>query len=194
MAKKILAWTLKASAFALTYVINPAYLTACGDASEEPEQDGTIEAELLAELDRVDQVEAFTFVSDKGESYELTLQLAQAQGDDVGEVSLAPRLFVTAQACGTRTFFQSASACATTYELALEGTLSLRKLDESSPLLADVPVEGRLSNYGELSLNIDGDAANSVSLGRGTGDTYSVWRFTASNIGPEMLDIMSAKP
>jgi hypothetical protein len=197
MLKRTLAWTLRASAFALTYVVNPAYMTACGDSEEEAEQaeqDRKAESQLLAELNGIKQVESWTFVSKQGESYELKLQLTQAMGEDEGEVSRAPRLLNTAHACGNRTFFQSASACATLYELALEGTFSLRKVDDDAPLVADVPVEGRLSNYGELWLAIDGNTADAVMFSKGPGDTYEIAEFTASDLGPTALDIMSQDP
>lgn len=193
MLRKSLAWTLKASAFALTYVVNPAYLTACGDSAED-EQDARAEAELLANLDEFQEVEAWMFVSKHGESYELKFQLTQSRGDDVGEVSRAASLMNTAHACGNRTFFQSASACATLYELALEGTLSVRRVDSDEPVVSDLPVEGRLTNYGELWLNIDGSTEDVVRFSRSVDDGYALADFAARDLGPEELDLMSEAP
>jgi hypothetical protein len=177
--------------FGVVFVINPFYVAGCGSSEHEEDRARARAAEmqLLEKLDDVNGEGSFVF-DDGGVQYELLLELSQAKAPEA-ESARAPAqesFMAVAHACGQHTFYQSASACDTLYELAVEGSFTLRRLGDSPETIAtDVAVTGRLREYGELSLQI-GEAGWLAFSETEPGD-LELSRFVAADIGGEPFDL-----
>lgn len=177
--------------FALAFVVNPAWVAGCASGDDEevdPKVLAMIEADLVERLETVNETGSFAF-EHEGTSYEALLVLTQTEGKDSSAAlhprKSAPGFMRSAHACGTHTFRQSASACATTYQLEVEGTLTVRRLGEDEAVIAqDIPVRGSVYEW-ETWLSF-GDS-NELAL---TGDDMPVLRtFQADDLGDSGLDI-----
>lgn len=157
---------------------------------EDP-QAAAAETELLAKLDGVNDTRVWTFTYAKTD-YEVELSLAQQVGKDMASLRPPAASFqMQAHACGQRTLYQSASACATTYAIAVEGTLTLRRLGaDPVTVVSDVAVTGMLSNLGEISLSFDDNKVVLQSDGR---NGFTVSEVSATGLGKESLNVSFTK-
>lgn len=138
------------AAFGLSYVLNPAYLTGCGGASEEF---GYGETEMLALLEAVNGDGLPSVTTEDGSVVELELSLTQVAGQDsaAGERAGRRPFSMLAHACESRTFLASASACIVASTVPVDGSLSLRITPPNGapPIeLSDLPVDGDLTVNG----------------------------------------------
>jgi len=180
----------------LTFVVNPAYLSGCL-ASEDPDasskNDAEIEAALLTALDQVNETGEWTFEGSDG-SYVVSLMLMQQVGADMKTARLAPSFMSRAYACGTKSFYQSASACITKYQLAIEGSMSLANADSGEPIVTDIRVTGALEQYGgpngSAELQFGDDPGNYLVLEK-QGSQYSVASFMGTALGASAIDVSS---
>lgn len=182
-------FSLAAKSFVLVFVcaVNPAYLVGCEPSGEVDEKQ--IELALLDELTLLMESGPWAFTAHDGEDYEVSLELAQAEA----EVAMIPehlRLFKRARACGRHTFVRTASACSTTYELAVEGRLSLRRQSTGELVASDIEVVGTLSPELGLGVSIDAGADGYLELSKYTSG-YVLTSFTGSKLGPDELDLTS---
>lgn len=191
MFESLVRHLLSVCVFGVAFVINPAWLSGCVSSSEDDDVDvdtTAVEAELVGELDDVNAQAAWTFTSD-GEDYELLLALTQRKGEDESTASNAKdrEHFVSlAHACGTHTFFQSASACVTLYELAIEGTYTLRKLGATPvTIVEDAAVSGVLGQG--IGVELELGAENHLRLGK-TSAKYELLELRAQDLGTGKLD------
>jgi hypothetical protein len=184
----LLRWVLGGAILWLTFVVNPGFVAGCADSGDDVDW-AAVEAELVAELDGVNDIGGWEFPYQDA-TYEVLLALSQANGEDQSSRAPGPRAFGSvAHACGRRTFFQSASACDTQVELAVEGSLTLRRLGEAETTVAsDLPVTGRLYEGGGLELSLAGGGTLSVERNPDNG-RYQLGFFEASNLGTEKLDV-----
>lgn len=172
--------------FTVVFVINPFYVVGCAssDDDEDKARAARAEAHLLELLDDVNGEGSFTF-EDGDVQYELLLELSQAKR--AAESARAPAqtsFMAVAHACGQHTFYQSASACDDIYELAVEGSYTLRRLGDSQETVAtDIAVSGTLVDYGVLALE-DG----SIALERQSDGMFRLNRFVADDVAGEPVD------
>jgi hypothetical protein len=183
---------LKSVVFAAGFALNPGYLTGC-EASDDDASEGAdlerYESQLLDDLADANAKGTWAFTTNHGKSYEVMLALEQAEGEDqLAAVSGGGRsgLIQRAHACGTHTFFQGASACATLYEVAVKGTLSLREQGASQAIAPGVAVTGRLDNYGSLRIEFASD--ESIELQK-SADQWKVVFFSGQSLGPDAVVI-----
>jgi hypothetical protein len=185
MPRSPLRFAISSLAFGLASVVNPAYLSGCASATDDGPSKSElreIEADLVEDLDEVNGIGAWTFTHG-GEDYEVLLALSQEAGADEAASAPGARFTSTAYACGTHTFFQSASACATNYDLAVEGTLTLRRLGaNAATIVADLAVTGTLRSYGGLFLQLGDEGYLSL------GEDSALDSFEAQSLGEEQLD------
>lgn len=191
MLRSFLRKLCVALSFGVAFVINPAYVAGCGSPEEEQPDFG--EAEMLALLEELTAAEP-TELEDGDAQYEIELDLAEAEGEDV--VSSARPLFASsAYACGSRTFMKSAAACSTQTEIALEGTLSVRRVDGDEPVVIaqDVAVEGRMMASGKtlrfvsIDLEFEGGTARWTTS---NGMDFALDAFLAQGLGDQAVDIL----
>lgn len=186
MVMRAMRWVGWALLFAVAFVVNPAWVAGC--VSDEDDIDyAAVERELLDDLDTFSGTASWEFTED-GEKYEILLALSQRKGDDHRSAAPArPAFMPVAYACGDVTFFQSASACAPRYELALEGTMTLRRIGaDEATIVSDVEVSGTLISYGGVELSLGGE--NYVSF-EGNGKEFWLSNFEVTNLGDEKLDL-----
>jgi len=135
--------------FGFVFVVNPAYFSGCASEEEGPDFG---EAEMLQVLDAANDMGRWEIESE-GARYEVELVLIQATGEDAMASKQAEPMFGSpAHACsGTRTFLRSAQACDTSTHLFLEGTLTIRALDEQPvvEVVSDLEIVGSMSAYGD---------------------------------------------
>ena len=189
MATRLARSLATSIAFVFAFVINPAYVAGCGASvanEDDPEDNAKMEAELLQMLDDLNGQGAWQF-EHEGDSYEILLELTQQKKPaSAATAHRASPFIAAAHACGTRTFYQSASACITIYELAVEGTFSLRRLGAKPETIAsDVPLRGTVQNFGEayLTFGTGGD----LQLHRANEGSFELDRFMTDNLGKENL-------
>jgi hypothetical protein len=194
MIKPVLRYAVATCVFGLAFVVNPAWVTGCasGDDEVDPKALAMIEADLLERLDAVNETGSFMF-EHEGTTYEALLVLAQTEGKDTSAAlrprKSAPSFTRSAHACGTHTFRQSASACATTYALEVEGTLTVRRLGEDEAVIArDIPVHGSITDWGETSLGF-GDQST-LALTQDGDNTPRLYELEAYDLDDSGLDIL----
>jgi len=179
-------------AFALAFVINPAYL-GCSPVAEEPNFG---EAEMLQSLDAANEIGTWSFSAD-GVDYEVALSLMQTAGADViSEREAQPYFASVAYACGNRSFMQSASACVTSTQLVVGGELTLRRIDSSGSIeiISAEPVRGHLTAYGNtlasvhLALAFRNDT-QLLDLSAVDASTFELDAFNATGVGTPAVEI-----
>lgn len=189
MVMRAIRWVGLALLFGVAFVVNPAWVAGCVSSDEDDNVDkAAVEADLLESLDNFNGTGSWEFEQD-GERYEVLLALSQEKGSDQSaRAPERPSFMSVAHACGGITFYQSASACVTQYLLALEGTMTLRRLGMSPvTILSDVEVGGTLSNFDSVNVNFgDGYA---VSFSRGSDESYVLDIFDGTNLGDDNLDL-----
>jgi hypothetical protein len=192
MKIKIYRHVTAGSLFVLASVINPAYFSGCA-ANEEKPNFG--EAEMLEYLDAANDTRTWSFAANE-KDYEIELSLNEKAGEDSeGEESASLTLFATrVNACSSRTFMQSASACVDSTEVVVEGELTLRVMDASGPrdIMTAQPISGTLMAIGTelrgttLWLNF-GD--NLITLSSDETRTFEIREFRATKLGPDAISI-----
>ena len=120
-------------AFGLAFVINPAFLLSC-DSDEEFEYG---EAEMLELLDELNAIETW-----EADGREMELHLEQSTGEALTRGAPDIDILMSAEACGNRTFVKSASACVSTTEMPVQGTIIVRDLDSGDEIANDQQVQG----------------------------------------------------
>jgi hypothetical protein len=178
-----------AVAFAVAFVINPGYFAGCiGDS--EPNFG---EPEMLDALAGANAMGPWRFEQD-GARYEAELVLTQQQGDDSESAGRGSPLSTRALACSSRTFMQSAAACVTASIMPLDGTLTLRRVDQepATELASDLALEGELAVYGlELGnayIHLE-HGFISIDLRAADGRRFELMEFHATNVGTTFANI-----
>jgi len=192
MLRTPLRFLISSLAFGLAFVVNPAYLSGCAPGQENglsKQELAQIEADLIQDMEVVNALGGWRFTYG-GEDYEVLLALTQEEGEDDSARAPGARFTSTAYACGNHTFFQSASACATTYMLAVEGTLTLRRLGaDATTIVEDLPVTGTVASIG----GVGGYGGVGLSFGENStlnlGFDNALETFEAQGLGEAMLDI-----
>lgn len=171
-------WWISGGAFALGSIVNPGWVAGCKLGGAH-----AIEEELVDKLTELNHVGRWTFSDDDQVSYDISLRLAQRRGRD--QVASAPwpaRLFAQVHACDTHTFFQGASACLDSYELAVEGVMNLHQRGSADPIVSDVQVMGILSKSGVLQLTFGAAKTNELKM-IGRDDDFAVESFSGADLG-----------
>lgn len=177
--------------FGVAFVINPAYVTGCGPTIDEPDFG---EAEMVALLDDLNAMGVSEIDSD-GAVYEVELTLEQAEGDDVTAVREQSPFTSTAYACGSRTFMKSAAACSTTTALAVEGTLTIRRVDGPEPVVVveGLAVSGLIEVYGDhlrsAYVNLELEGGGSAGLYTENAKDFELHSLEAHDLGEDGVDI-----
>lgn len=181
-------WTLASLTFAFAFVINPAFVAGCisNEDDEERAQAERVKTAMLAKLDAFNGTGAWEVQQD-GETYELLVELTQSSKASTEQSASGNARFMSvAHACGSTTFYKSASACKTVYLMPVEGTLMVRRLGaEAETIVEDVPVRGRLME-GSFSLSF-GENALSFEDNGGAGGALLI-QFEAEDLGDEKVD------
>lgn len=187
MVMRAIRWVGWALLFGVAFVVNPAWVAGCVSSDDNVDK-AAIEAELVDDLDDFNGTGSWEFEQD-GETYEVLLAMTQKKGDDQSaRARERPSFMPVAHACGDITFYQSASACLTTYELAIEGTMTLRRLGtDEVTIVSDVEVSGSLVSLGGVNLSFGAD--NHLGFERGSHGAYTLQGFTGTNLGEDKLDL-----
>jgi len=153
-----------ATSFILFSIINPAFLTGCG---EEQDEFTFGEPEMLALVSSAnDQAWDYTH-----QEQSVTVEFALVQSATV-EITERPNpsIFAAAWACSNREFVRNAAACIDSSFLGVEGTVSVRTTD-GTVLVDEREVRGDLTVVG-------------LNLSSGTltvGDDQSVFTLRSEN-------------
>ena len=188
-------WLIVGPSFVFAFVVNPAYFAGCGSAEQPTFTFG--EQDMLKLLHAVNDAAPLEF-SAAGGDYTLELSLMQKLGDDRDDTVARSRSAWagTVYACGTRTFLQSASACITSSELPVTGTVTLLKKGDNA-LPAELAVSGTLRVYGydlkTASLDLN-DPADTISLQSTDARTFRLTVFDAPKLGDGGSDIQFMQP
>jgi hypothetical protein len=178
--------------FALAFVINPAYVTGCGDSEEDGPYFG--EAEMVALLDDFTAA-APTELEDGEAQYEVELSLVESDGADAVSRRGGSAFANTAFACGSRTFMKSASACDTMTRMLVEGTLTLTRVDGDQPvvIVESLPVEGFMtaeSNYlKHVTIDLELEGGGTASWSTTNGMDFALDSFDAQDLGDDAVDV-----
>jgi hypothetical protein len=197
MLKRLARSLATTFAFAIAFVVNPAYVLGCATSVTSPDdnedeaeisatQEARIKSHLVEMLDELNGTASWQFDED-GDTYEVLVELTQ-QKKPAASASLRgeSRFIAIAHACGSRTFYQSASACTTTYELAVEGTLTLRRLGtKPETIVSDIALDGSVTEWGGIQLMFG--ATGYLTLLHNDDGSFAVERFRASGLGRERL-------
>ncbi|MFT3925529.1 MAG: hypothetical protein QM778_23520 [Myxococcales bacterium] len=192
MLQQSLKWLFRVTVFSVMFVVNPGYLTGCEATSEDNDVDTRkVEMELLSKIAEVNERGTWSFVTNDRHHYEVSLMLEAATEEQDARASwMRGWTGNRASACGTRTFFKGASACATEYEMAVLGTLSLRDVDADRVVLVDVKVKGRVSSYDEIRLAYGENEKNQAYLSSLTTE-YASASFTDDALDADTLTLQS---
>jgi hypothetical protein len=122
----------------LAFVVNPALFSGCRPSADFGEK------EVVAMVHTAAAARTYRFTSD-GAQYDLTIDLAQAAGDDRHSAQSGPAVIRIAHACSDRTFLRSAAACLDTTRVPVEGTVTLSRVGAmGAPLIDHERVSGEL--------------------------------------------------